>query len=176
MSYQSYRAVYNDLGAETRAVIAMDDNTSRFLVVTSQNMGIYTFDTSSKSLTLAQTIPGEFRTFGTDTYNRLWATTYLNDIYCFTLDSPVRINITSPSSSYNYAGSSLSASVLVEARNYVGNYVAVPTRLIIEGNSAIFTSNSSSSIDLTTNTSASITVPITITNGGFTRIIANSNF
>jgi hypothetical protein len=176
MSYQSYRPIYNDLGSETRAVIAMDDNTNRFLVVTTQNMGIYTFDTGSKSLTLAQTIPGEYRTYGVDTYNRLWATTYNNDLFCFSLDSPVRINITSPTSSYNYAGSSISGSILVEARNYLGNYVAVPARLTIEGNSAVFTSNTSSSIDVTTNTSASITVPITINNGGFTRIVASSNF
>lgn len=176
MSYQSYRPIYNDLGSETRAVITMDDNTNRFLVVTTQNMGIYTFDTGSKSLTLAQTIPGEYRTYGVDTYNRLWATTYNNDLFCFSLDSPVRINITSPTSSYNYAGSSISGSILVEARNYLGNYVAVPARLTIEGNSAVFTSNTSSSIDVTTNTSASITVPITINNGGFTRIVASSNF
>jgi len=176
MSYKSYRPIYNDLGSETRAVIAMDDNTNRFLVVTTQNMGIYTFDTGSKSLTLAQTIPGEYRTYGVDTYNRLWATTYNNDLFCFSLDSPVRINITSPTSSYNYAGNSISGSILVEARNYLGNYVAVPARLTIEGNSAVFTSNSSSSINVTTNTSASITVPITINNGGFTRIVASSNF
>ena len=176
MSYQSYRPIYNDLGSETRAVIAMDDNTNRFLVVTTQNMGIYTFDTGSKSLTLAQTIPGEFRTYGVDTYNRLWACNYNNDLFCFSLDSPVRINITSPTSSYNYAGSSLSGSILVEARNYLGNYVAVPARLTIEGNSAVFTSNTSSSIDITTSTSASLTVPITINNGGFTRIVASSNF
>jgi len=176
MSYKSYRPIYNDLGSETRAVIAMDDNTNRFLVVTTQNMGIYTFDTGSKSLTLAQTIPGEYRTYGVDTYNRLWATTYNNDLFCFSLDSPIRINITSPTSSYNYAGNSISGSILVEARNYLGNYVAVPARLTIEGNSAVFTSNSSSSINVTTNTSASITVPITINNGGFTRIVASSNF
>ena len=176
MSYQSYRPIYNDLGSETRAVIAMDDNTNRFLVVTTQNMGIYTFDTGSKSLTLAQTIPGEFRTYGVDTYNRLWACNYNNDLFCFSLDSPVRINITSPTSSYNYAGSSLSGSILVEARNYLGNYVAVPARLTIEGNSAVFTSNTSSSIDITTSTSSSLSIPITINNGGFTRIVASSNF
>lgn len=176
MSYQSYRPIYNDLGSETRGVIAMDDNTNRFLVVTTQNMGIYTFDTGSKSLTLAQTIPGEYRAFGMDSYNRLWASNYNNDLYCFSLDSPVRINITSPTSSYNYSGTSISGSVLVEARNYLGNYVAVPTRLTIEGNSAVFTSNNSSSIDITTSTSASLTVPITINNGGFTRIVASSNF
>ena len=176
LTYRSSRPIYTDLGNEIRAVIAMDSNTNRFLVVTTNNMAIYTFDTASLSLTLAQTIPGEFRHYGVDTYNRLWATNYINDLFCFSLDSPVRINITSPTSSYNYAGSSLSGSILVEARNYVGSYVAVPTRLTIEGNSAVFTSNTSSSIDITTNTSASITVPITINNGGFTRIVASSNF
>ena len=176
MSYKSYRPIYTDLGAETRAVITMDDNTNRFLVVTSQNMGIYTFDTGSKSLTLAQTIPGEYRAFGVDSYNRLWANNFNNDLFCFSLDSPIRINITSPTSSYNYSGTSLSGSVLVEARNYLGNYVAVPARLTIEGNSAVFTSNNSSSINITTSTSASLTVPITINNGGFTRIVASSNF
>jgi len=85
LTYRSYRPIYNDLGGEVRAVIAMDSNTNRFLVVTTNNMAIYTFDTSSKTLTLAQTIPGEFRHYGVDTYGRLWGTTYANDLFSFTL-------------------------------------------------------------------------------------------
>ena len=176
LTYRSYRPIYNDLGGEIRAVIAMDSNTNRFLVVTTNNMAIYTFDTSSKTLTLAQTIPGEFRHYGVDTYGRLWATTYANDLFSFTLDSPVRINISSPTSSYSYSGTSISSSVNVEARNYLGSYVAVPTRLTIEGTSAIFTTNGLSFIDVTTSTGSLVNVPITITNGGFTRIVASSNF
>jgi hypothetical protein len=92
------------------------------------------------------------------------------------LDSPVRINITSPTASYSYTGTSISSSVNVEARNYLGSRVAVPTRLTIEGTSATFTSNGLSYIDVTTTTSSIVNVPITITNGGFTRIVASSNF
>ena len=176
LTYRSYRPIYNDLGGEIRAVIAMDSNTNRFLVVTTNNMAIYTFDTSSKTLTLAQTIPGEFRHYGVDTYGRLWGTTYANDLFSFTLDSPVRINISSPTASYSYSGTSISSSVNVEARNYLGSYVAVPTRLTIEGTSAIFTTNGLSFIDVTTSTGSLVNVPITITNGGFTRIVASSNF
>ena len=176
LTYRSYRPIYNDLGGEIRAVITMDSNTNRFLVVTTNNMAIYTFDTSSKTLTLAQTIPGEFRHYGVDTYGRLWGTTYANDLFSFTLDSPVRINISSPTSSYSYSGTSISSSVNVEARNYLGSYVAVPTRLTIEGTSAIFTTNGLSFIDVTTSTGSLVNVPITITNGGFTRIVASSNF
>ena len=176
LTYRSYRPIYNDLGGEIRAVITMDSNTNRFLVVTTNNMAIYTFDTSSKTLTLAQTIPGEFRHYGVDTYGRLWGTTYANDLFSFTLDSPVRINISSPTASYSYSGTSISSSVNVEARNYLGSYVAVPTRLTIEGTSAIFTTNGLSFIDVTTSTGSLVNVPITITNGGFTRIVASSNF
>lgn len=176
LTYRSYRPIYTDLGGEIRGVIAMDSNTNRFLVVTTNNMAIYTFDTASKSLTLAQTIPGEYRHYGVDTYGRLWATNYANDLYSFALDSPVRINITSTTSSYSYTGTSISSSVNVEARNYLGSYVAVPTRLTIEGTSAIFTSNGLSYIDVTTSTGSVLNVPITITNGGFTRIVASSNF
>ena len=176
LTYRSYRPIYNDLGGEIRAVITMDSNTNRFLVVTTNNMAIYTFDTSSKTLTLAQTIPGEFRHYGVDTYGRLWGTNYNNDLFSFTLDSPVRINISSPTSSYSYSGTSISSSVNVEARNYLGSYVAVPTRLTIEGTSAIFTTNGLSFIDVTTSTGSLVNVPITITNGGFTRIVASSNF
>ena len=113
LTYRSYRPIYNDLGGEIRAVITMDSNTNRFLVVTTNNMAIYTFDTSSKTLTLAQTIPGEFRHYGVDTYGRLWGTNYNNDLFSFTLDSPVRINISSPTSSYSYSGTSISSSVNV---------------------------------------------------------------
>jgi len=176
LTYRSSDSIYNDLGGEVRGVIAMDSNTNRFLVITTNNMAIYTFDTASLSLTLAQTIPGEYRHYGVDTYGRLWATTYANDLFSFALDSPVRINITSPTSSYSYTGTSISSSVNVEARNYLGSRVAVPTRLTIEGTSATFTSNGLSYIDVTTTTSSIVNVPITITNGGFTRIVASSNF
>jgi hypothetical protein len=176
LTYRSYKPIYTDLGGEIRGVIAMDSNTNRFLVVTTNNMAVYTFDTSSKTLTLAQTIPGEYRHYGVDTYGRLWATTYANDLFSFALDSPVRINITSPTASYSYTGTSISSSVNVEARNYLGSLVAVPTRLTIEGTSATFTSNGLSYIDVTTTTSSIVNIPITITNGGFTRIVASSNF
>lgn len=176
LTYRSSDPIYTDLGGEIRAVIAMDSNTNRFLVVTTNNMAIYTFDTASLSLTLAQTIPGEFRHYGVDTYGRLWATTYANDLFSFALDSPVRINITSPTASYSYTGTNISSNVNVEARNYLGSRVAVPTRLTIEGTSATFTSNGLSYIDVTTTTSSIVNVPITITNGGFTRIVASSNF
>ena len=86
LTYRSSVPIYTDLGGEVRAVIAMDSNTNRFLVVTTNNMAVYTFDTASLSLTLAQTIPGEFRHYGVDTYNRLWATNYINDLFCFSLD------------------------------------------------------------------------------------------
>ena len=101
---------------------------------------------------------------------------FRSDIYCFTLDSPVKVNVTAATSSYNYTGTSISSSVSVEARNYLGNYVAVPTRLTIEGNSAVFTSNNLGILDVTTSSSGSLSVPLTINNGGFTRVIASSNF
>ena len=40
----SSRPIYTDLGGEIRAVIAMDSNTNRFLVVTTNNMAIYYFN------------------------------------------------------------------------------------------------------------------------------------
>ena len=50
------------------------------------------------------------------------------------------------------------------------------SRLTIEGNSAVFTSNGLGVLDVSTSSSGSISVPITINNGGFTRIVASSNF
>ena len=176
LTYRSSRQMYSDLGGETRAVMGMNDENTRFLAVGTYNAAVYTFNTSSKNLSLAQVIPGEWRHFGTDTYGRLWLTNYNNDLYCFTLDSPVKINVTAPTSSYNYTGTALSSSVNVEARNYIGSYVPVSTRLTIEGNSATFTSNGLGILDVTTSSSGSLTVPITINNGGFTRIVASSNF
>ena len=176
LTYRSSRLIYNDLGGETRAVMGMNDDNTRFLAVGTYNAGVYTFNTSSKALSLAQVIPGEWRHFGVDTYGRLWLTNYNNDLYCFTLDSPVKINVTAPTSSYNYTGTSISSSVSVEARNYLGSFVSVSTRLTIEGNSATFTSNGLGILDVTTSSSGSLSVPITINNGGFTRVVASSNF
>jgi len=176
LTYRSSRLIYNDLGGETRAVMGMNDDNTRFLAVGTYNAAVYTFNTSSKALSLAQVIPGEWRHFGTDTYGRLWLTNYAHDLYCFTLDSPVKINVTATTSSYNYTGTSLSSSVDVEARNYLGSYISVSTRLTIEGNSAVFTSNGLGILDVTTSSSGSLNVPITINNGGFTRVIASSNF
>ena len=176
LTYRSSRLIYNDIGGETRSVMGMNDDNTRFLAVGTYNAAVYTFNTSSKALSLAQIIPGEWRHFGTDTYGRLWLTNYNHDLYCFTLDSPVKINVTATTSSYNYTGTSLSSSVDVEARNYLGSYISVSTRLTIEGNSAVFTSNGLGILDVTTSSSGSLNVPITINNGGFTRVIASSNF
>ena len=176
LTYRSSRLIYNDLGGETRAVMGMNDDNTRFLAVGTYNAAVYTFNTSSKALSLAQVIPGEWRHFGVDTYGRLWLTNYNHDLYCFTLDSPVKINVTAPTSSYNYTGTSISSSVSVEARNYIGSFVSVSTRLTIEGNSATFTSNGLGILDVTTSSSGSLSVPITINNGGFTRVVASSNF
>ena len=176
LTYQSSRLIYNDIGGETRAVMGMNDDNTRFLAVGTYNAAVYTFNTSSKALSLAQVIPGEWRHFGTDTYGRLWLTNYANDLYCFTLDSPVKINVTAPVTSYNYTGSAISSNVSVEARNYLGSFVSVSSRLTIEGNSAVFTSNGLGVLDVSTSSSGSISVPITINNGGFTRIVASSNF
>ena len=176
LTYRSSRLIYNDIGGETRAVMGMNDDNTRFLAVGTYNAAVYTFNTSSKALSLAQVIPGEWRHFGTDTYGRLWLTNYANDLYCFTLDSPVKINVTAPVTSYNYTGSAISSNVSVEARNYLGSFVSVSSRLTIEGNSAVFTSNGLGVLDVSTSSSGSISVPITINNGGFTRIVASSNF
>ena len=176
LTYRSSRQMYNDLGGETRAVMGMNDDNTRFLAVGTYNAAVYTFNTSSKALSLAQVIPGEWRHFGTDTYGRLWLTNYANDLYCFTLDSPVKITVTAPVTSYNYTGSAISSNVNVEAKNYLGSFVSVSSRLTIEGNSAVFTSNGLGVLDVSTSSSGSITVPITINNGGFTRIVASSNF
>ena len=176
LTYRSSRQMYNDLGGETRAVMGMNDDNTRFLAVGTYNAAVYTFNTSSKALSLAQVIPGEWRHFGTDTYGRLWLTNYANDLYCFTLDSPVKITVTAPVTSYNYTGSAISSNVNVESRNYLGSFVSVSSRLTIEGNSAVFTSNGLGVLDVSTSSSGSITVPITINNGGFTRIVASSNF
>jgi len=97
-------------------------------------------------------------------------------LYCFTLDSPVRVNLTSISSSFTYSGTTINSKVYAEARNYLGNRVSVPVRLTIEGNSALFTSNGLSYRDINTSTSGSLTVPIQIVNGGFTRVVASTNF
>ena len=176
LTYMSSRQMYNDLGGETRAVMGMNDDNTRFLAVGTYNAAVYTFNTSSKALSLAQVIPGEWRHFGTDTYGRLWLTNYANDLYCFTLDSPVKITVTAPVTSYNYTGSAISSNVNVEAKNYLGSFVSVSSRLTIEGNSAVFTSNGLGVLDVSTSSSGSISVPITINNGGFTRIVASSNF
>ena len=176
LTYRSSRQMYNDLGGETRAVMGMNDDNTRFLAVGTYNAAVYTFNTSSKALSLAQVIPGEWRHFGTDTYGRLWLTNYANDLYCFTLDSPVKITVTAPVTSYNYTGSAISSNVNVEAKNYLGSFVSVSSRLTIEGNSAVFTSNGLGVLDVSTSSSGSISVPITINNGGFTRIVASSNF
>ena len=176
LTYMSSRQMYNDLGGETRAVMGMNDDNTRFLAVGTYNAAVYTFNTSSKALSLAQVIPGEWRHFGADTYGRLWLTNYNNDLYCFTLDSPVKITVTAPVASYNYTGSAISSNVNVEAKNYLGSFVSVSSRLTIEGNSAVFTSNGLGVLDVSTSSSGSITVPITINNGGFTRIVASSNF
>lgn len=79
-------------------------------------------------------------------------------------------------SSYTYTGTVISTSATVSAYDAHNNRVSIPILLKIDGPSMIFTSTGNQTLTSTTSASADITVPISITSGGLSNVIAQVNY
>ena len=113
---------------------------------------------------------------GLDQTNRIWGVSRERGtatLHMITPTIPVTINVVMASSSFTFTGSNISTSCTVDAYGSDGLRISTVVNLAIDGNTMIFTSNSTKSLSVTTSASASVTTNLTITGGGVNNIIAS---
>ena len=145
------------------------------MVPVTLQMKFFSFN-SSTGWAPTGTYPYEFRMVGLDQTNRIWGVSRERGtavLHMITPTIPVTINVVMASSSFTFTGSNISTSCTVDAYGSDGLRISTVVNLAIDGNTMIFTSNSTKSLSVTTSASASVTTNLTITGGGVNNIIAS---
>lgn len=148
---------------------------TQMMVPVTLQMKFFSFN-SSTGWAPTGTYPYEFRMVGLDQTNRIWGVSRERGtavLHMITPTIPVTINVVMASSSFTFTGSNISTSCTVDAYGSDGLRISTVVNLAIDGNTMIFTSNSTKSLSVTTSASASVTTNLTITGGGVNNIIAS---
>ena len=148
---------------------------TQMMVPVTLQMKFFSFN-SSTGWAPTGTYPYEFRGIGLDQTNRIWGISREKAqavLHMITPTIPVTINVVMASSSFTFTGSNISTSCTVDAYGSDGLRISTAVNLAIDGNTMIFTTNSTKNLTITTSASASTVVNLTITGGGVNNIIAS---
>jgi hypothetical protein len=148
---------------------------TQMMVPVTLQMKFFSFNTST-GWAPTGTYPYEFRGVGLDQTNRIWGVSREKGnavLHMITPTIPVTINVVMASSSFTFTGSNISTSCTVDAYGSDGLRLSTSVNLAIDGNTMIFTVNSTKNLTITTSASASTVVNLTITGGGVNNIIAS---
>ena len=156
-------------------IVWLNDERTTVGIITHSNFYVYSFNGTTWTQTVL--LPYQMSAVGRDNTGRIWATDVgplgQGRLHLISPTTPVSITVTPASTNYSYAGSPITSSVAVNAYNNSGARIAVAVKLVISGASMTF-ANSNLTITVTTSASADTTVPIYITNGGVSNIIASA--
>ena len=156
-------------------IVWLNDARTTVGIFTHTNFFVYDFNGTTWTQTV--NLPYQMSAAGRDNSGRIWATDVgplgQGRLHLISPTTPVTITVTPASTNYSYAGAPITSSVAVNAYNNSGSRIAVAVKLVISGASMTFAS-SNLTVTVTTSASADTTVPIYITNGGVSNIIASA--
>lgn len=152
-------------------------NTAKTLLGVIANTQFYTYSFNPTSgWVLTATLPFQFMGVGRDSTNRIWAVApgpnTWGEIHLITVNVPVSITVTAPQISYNFTGAVINTNLTVNAYDTTGLRIATAVKLVIDGGSMAF-AGANLTTTVTTSTSADTLVPVAITGGGLSNIIAS---
>lgn len=164
-------------------IVWLNDARTTLGVFTHTTFYVYTFDvTGVNGWVLTSTLPYQFNAVGRDSMNRIWAVdvgpNQAGRVHLITTSVPATVSVTTASSSYNYAGSTISSTAIVNAYDVNGNRLAVSVTLTVSGTSLVLVNASSvqvTTLTVTTSASADTTVNIAIIAAGNSNIITSVN-
>ena len=156
-------------------IIWLNDEKTLLGVITHTNFYTYSFNPTLGWVQTA-TLSNQFWEVGKDSFGRIWAlelnqTGYYN-IHILTLNVPINIVVTAPQSTYNFTGSPISETLKVNAYSPQGQRIEANIKLVIDGGSMAF-AGANLTTTVTTSTTADTNVPVTISGGGISNIIAS---
>jgi hypothetical protein len=148
---------------------------TQMMVPITLQMRFFSFNTST-GWAPTGTYPYEFRGVGLDQTNRIWGVSRergIATLHFITPTIPVTINVVMASTNFTFTGAPISTSCTVDAFGADGLRISTSVNLAIDGNTMLFTTNSTKNLTVTTSASASTVVNLTITGGGINNIIAS---
>lgn len=135
----------------------------------------YSFN-ATNGWVLTGTLPYQYWAVGTDSTGRIWGIdrgiTSAGQIHIITLSVPVTVSVVPAQTTYNYTGTTISSTLAVSAYDQNGNRIATSVKLVIDGGSMTF-GGSNLTTTVTTSATGDISVAISITDGGYSNIIAS---
>jgi hypothetical protein len=156
-------------------IIWLNDAKSLLGVIGHTQFYTYSFNPSTGWI-LTGTVPYQFMAVGRDSLNRIWAVApgqnTWGEIHLITVNVPVSITVTAPQDVYNFTGNVINSNLTVNAYDTTGLRIEVPIKLVIDGGSMTFTGANLTST-VTTSTTEDTLVPIIITGGGLSNVIAS---
>jgi hypothetical protein len=155
-------------------IVWLNDNHTIMGVFTHTAFYVYSF--GAGGWTLIGTWNLQFNSVGRDSLGRIWAHESgqyaWGALHLITLNVPVTISITAPQTTYNFTGTTISTNFTVNTYNQAGQRIVSTVKLVIDGGSMLFSGNNLTTT-VTTSSSADTTVPVSITAGGISNIIAS---
>jgi hypothetical protein len=146
-----------------------DDNT--VMLSTGQtDSRIWNFNGVTEAYELVESITA-VREVGKDSIGRRWLYDQDENITLVSLALPSQITITPALTSYTYDGSDINTTVAVGSYNVGGALIASNVTLTISGDGMTFADTTKTFV-MTTSASSTTDVPVVITGGGLTRILA----
>ena len=156
-------------------IIWLNDSKTLLGVIANTQFYTYSFNPTS-GWVLTATLPFQFMGVGRDSSNRIWAVApgqnTWGEIHLITVNVPVSITVTAPQLSYNFTGAVINANLTVNAYDTTGSRIATSVKLVIDGGSMAF-AGANLTTTVTTSTSEDTLVPVSITGGGLSNIIAS---
>lgn len=152
-------------------------NTAKTLmgIITANFFYTYSF-TSASGWSLTGSLPYQMWAVGLDSTGRIFGVdrglTQNGQIHIITLSVPVTVSVTPAQTTYNYTGTTISSTLAVSAYDQTGSRISTSVKLVIDGGSMTF-GGSNLTTTITTSTVADISVAISITDGGYSNIIAS---
>jgi hypothetical protein len=171
LTYHSHVAV----PSTPKNIIWLNDNRTLLGIITHNSFYTYNFNPTT-GWTQTAVLPNQFWEVGKDSLGRIWAlernVTGFFNIHLVTLNVPINITVTSPASTFNYTGSPINSQLTVNAYSPTGERITADIKLVIDGGSMTF-AGANLTTTVTTSTVEDTTVPITITGGGISNIVAS---
>jgi hypothetical protein len=156
-------------------IIWLNDSKTLLGVIAHTQFYTYSFNPTN-GWVLTGTIPFQFIGVGRDSLNRIWAASPgLNtwgEIHLITVNVPISITVTAPQNLFNYTGTVINSNLTVNAYDTTGSRIAASIKLVIDGGSMAF-AGANLTTTVTTSTTQDTLVPIVITGGGLSNIIAS---
>jgi hypothetical protein len=161
--------------ATPKNIVWLSDDRLILGIICTSNFYVFSFSAATGWIQIGN-FPYQFNAVGRDNLGRIWAhDTGLGygRLHLLTINVPVSISVVTDSSSYNYGGTTVTGNLTVNAYSYSGARLATSVKLVIDGGSMTFTGNNLT-LTVTTSASADTLVPIYITGGGVSNIIASA--